>query len=206
MLTRLTGTLDSVGQGVVVLSAGPLAYEVHVPACDAPRLAGRIGEEVTLHTLHYLESQGQGSAMLPRLIGFDSPRARSFFQLFTTVKGMGYRKSLRALAMPFEEVALAIQQQDYAKLQALPEIGKRTAQTIVAELSEKVESFLPSGADLAAPATGAVTALSGPAADAVNVLVQLGETRQRAEALIARAARQLGEDAGADALVTAALH
>jgi Holliday junction DNA helicase RuvA len=205
MLTRITGRLESVASGLAVLSVGPIAYEVHVPACDAPRLAGRIGEELTLHTLHYLEAQGQGSSLLPRLVGFDSPHDRTFFQLFTTVKGMGYRKSLRALAIPFAEVARAIHHQDHAALQALPEIGKRSAQTIVAELSEKVEPFLPQGVEQAGVPPGATVPTSGPAADAVDALVHLGEPRQRAEALVAKAARDLGEEATADALVTAAL-
>ncbi len=206
MLTRLTGLLESVAQGVVVLDCGPIAYEVHIPASDGPLLAAKVGETVALHTLHYLESQGQGASMLPRLIGFQSQQARAFFLLFTTVKGLGYRKALRCLCLPFEEVALAIHQQDHAKLQTLPEIGKRTAQTIVAELSGKVEPFLPSGAEAGRPAQFSVAMATGPQADAVDALVQLGEPRQRAEALVARAAREVGEEAGADDLVTAALH
>lgn len=205
MLTRLTGLLESVTEHVAVLDTGSVAYEVLIPAGDGPLLARQVGQTVALHTLHYLESQGQGAAMLPRLIGFQSPQARAFFVLFTTVKGLGYRKALRSLCLPFEEVALAIHQQDHAKLQTLPEIGKRTAQTIVAELSGKVEPFLPSGAAFAAAGLPPTATVTGPLADAVDALVQLGEPRQRAEALVARAAREIGEEAGADDLVTAAL-
>lgn len=204
MYTRLTGILEEAGDGRAVVNTGAIAYEVLIPACDEAKLATMIGSEVTLHTLHYLEAQGQGATMLPRLIGFASRRDRAFFRLFTTVKGIGYRKALRALAVPFADVAVAIHNKDAAALCLLREVGKRTAETIVAELHGKVDDFLPP-----AGATRADTVVVLPADkivdDAVAVLMQLGESRQRAETAVARAHRDLPPEAGTDELVTAAL-
>ncbi len=53
---------------------------------------------ITLTTFQYLESQGQGSSVIPRLVGFQSTAEREFFELFTTVKGIGNRRALRAMA------------------------------------------------------------------------------------------------------------
>ena len=54
-----------------------LARQVLVPAYLAERLAGDRGRTVTLHTMEYLEAQGQGSSFIPRIVGFGTWRVRS---------------------------------------------------------------------------------------------------------------------------------
>jgi len=157
-----------------------LAYEVMVPACDVERLSRRAGQEVTLHTIHYLEGDPARGSQQPRLVGFANETDRDFFRLFTTVKGVGIRKALRALVRQPAEVAAAIANKDGKFLVALPEIGKRTAEQIIAELSGRVDEF--AGAGFAAPAEE----LPEAATEALAVLVQLGERRADAAALIER--------------------
>jgi len=141
MISRLHGELVHVDDGVAELRAGDVVYEVLVPAADEERLRGQIGATIEFHTLHYLESQGQGTSFRPRLVGFRSPLERDFFELFTTVKGIGNRKALRALQMPFGMIAEIIARRDVAMLTTLPEIGRKTAETIVVELKGRVDRF-----------------------------------------------------------------
>jgi len=183
MIARITGLLDELtGVGALVATAGGLWYEVLLPAADMERLGGRIGKDVVLHTIHYLEGDPSHGAQTPRLIGFLSPEDRAFFRLFTTVKGIGNRKALRALARPVGEIAAAIAAKDSRFLTQLPEIGKRTAEQIIAELSGKVEAFATSGTVV----SSAPPSLSESASEAVAVLVQLGERRADALALVDR--------------------
>ena len=113
MISRLSGTLiRTTEDGRALLRCEAITYEVLVPAADVPGLADREGAAIEFETLHYLESHGQGATMLPRLVGFSTERDRSFFELFTTVKNIGYRKALRALQLPFDEVADAIAAKD----------------------------------------------------------------------------------------------
>ena len=183
MIARITGLLEELsGGGALVATAGGLWYEVLLPAADIERLGGRIGKDVVLHTIHYLEGDPSHGAQTPRLIGFLSPEDRAFFRLFTTVKGIGNRKALRALARPVGEIAAAIAAKDSRFLVQLPEIGKRTAEQIIAELSGKVEAFATSGNVV----TSASSALSEAASEAVSVLVSLGERRADALALVDR--------------------
>jgi Holliday junction DNA helicase RuvA len=209
VIASLEGELISAEDGVALVQVGAMSYEVLVPAADVPALAGRRGAVVRFVTLHYLEGQGQGSSFWPRLIGFRSADDRDFFELFTTVKGIGVRKALRALQRPFAEVAAAIARRDEKALTALPEIGKKMAETIVVELKDKVARFTATagGGKGAAPTEGgaSVTALAGAAGDAVIVLVQLGEPRPMAERLIERALQVEGDKAAAEVLVAAAL-
>ena len=143
------------------------------------RLARRVGQDVVLHTLHFVEGDPTRGMQQPRLIGFASEDDREFFRVFTTVKGVGVRKALRAMVRPVGEVAAAIQGKDTAFLVSLPEIGKRTAEQIIVELDGKLDAF-------AGPAPEPEPELSEPAAEAVAVLVQLGERKPEAQALIER--------------------
>lgn len=193
MIVRVTGVVESVeGNRVVVAPPGiGVAYEALTPRFFADALVERLGHTVTLHTLQVMESQNQGASFTPRLLGFASPEDRRFFELFTTVKGFGARKALRALAAPVPVVARAIVERDLRALQELPEIGKRMAETIVAELHGKVEGFLGSaggaGAVVAEGKPGAGGGLGGAAAQAVSALVRLGETTADAERMVRKA-------------------
>ena len=183
MIARISGRLEEVADGAALIdTGGGLWYQALVPACDVERLSRRIGQTVILHTIHYVEGDPSRGQVHPRLIGFASETDRAFFGRFTTVKGIGIRKALRAMVRPIPEIAAAIQAKDAGFLVALPEIGKRTAETIIAELHGKVEEF--AGDLSAAPAEG--PAFSEAAAEAVSALVQFGERRPDAEALVQR--------------------
>lgn len=190
MIASLEGTLISVRQGRARVRCGAITYELLVPAADEARLAQETGAELAFETLHYLEAQGQGSSMIPRLVGFGSTGDRAFFELFTTVKGLGAKKALRALAMPFSTIAEAIANRDVDLLKSLPEIGKRTAESIVAELSGKVDGFIELKPGGVTPTDGS-EALDGTRTemcrDVINVLTELGETRVAAVQLVERA-------------------
>jgi len=180
MIARLTGRLEQVSSAAVLLDVGGgVWYEVLVPAFDVERLSRRLGQEIALHTIHYVEGNPAHGVQTPRLIGFSSETDREFFRVFTTVKGIGVRRALRALARPVGEIAAAIQAKDSKFLVALPEIGRRTAEQVIAELHGKVETF-------AAQAPPARPEMPEPAAEAVAVLVQLGERRADATALVQR--------------------
>ena len=186
MISRIDGELVGVRNGRVELRCGSVTYELLVPAADQERLGGLAGEPVSFHTMHYLESQAQGAAYLPRLIGFPSAEARAFFEVLTSVKGLGPRRALRALAVPFPTIAAAIAAADLRTLTALPEIGRRIAETMVAQLRGKVDRFVE------VKPQGGVAGLDPlTVADAVATLMKLGEPQAQAQRLVEQA---LAED------------
>jgi len=187
MIARIQGRLiELIGDNALIELDNGLTYEVLLPAYTSARLGGSIGQAISLHTLHYVESQNQGATMLPRLAGFESPMDREFFLLFTTVKGVGNRKALRALALAPAQIAGAIADRDAATLQSLPEIGKRMAETIVATLSGKVEPYVaassyPTDGPVDKKDESAGTPVAQPIRrEALEVLMQLGENRLQA--------------------------
>lgn len=194
MIASVAGTLEHVDEDRVLLRVGPIVYELLVPAADVERLRGLAGDDVTFHTLFYFEGDASGGGGLePRLIGFMRPEDKRFFEKFTTVKGIGPKKALRALVAPVGEIARAIEEKDARALCQLPQIGKRLAELVIAELSGKVQAFATAAADengrRGAGGGGAATMARRPPAeeDAIATLVALGERRGDAEALLERA-------------------
>jgi len=185
------------------LGAG-MAAEVLVPAYLAERLGAEVGASLTLYTVLYLESQGQGTSFLVRLLGFSTPSDRAFFNLFTTVKGIGNKRALRAMAAEPGVIARAVRDRDTRTLQQLPEIGKRMAETVIAELSGKVDSFVGEDRE-AGPAAEVKGGLGRAAVEAIAALVALGESEAEAEKLVRRALTRPGVGDSADALVAMAL-
>lgn len=164
--------------------------------------AGDLPDPFTLHTHEVYEGQGQGTSFVPRLLGFASASDRAFFELFTTVKGLGARRTLRVMAREPAWIAARITSQDAKGLTELPEIGKKLAETVIHELGGKVEAFL--GAEVGAIAGEVKTgSRSGPAGEAIEALVALGQMRSDAERNVDRAVASLGSGAGADELVGA---
>ena len=112
-----------------------------IPEFTRRQLQSQIGQEISLHTIEYLEGNPMQGRMTPRLIGFLSEVEREFFELFCSVDGVGVKKALRAMVRPVKEVATAIEEQDAKALSSLPGIGPAMAERIIAKLRRKVPKF-----------------------------------------------------------------
>ena len=108
MISALTGTLLSVDEDRVHLRVGAMIFEALVPASDVPLLQAGVGEEMTFHTIFYLEGDASGGSLDLRLSGFLRPEDNQFFEKFITVKGIVPKKALRALLYSAGEIAQAI--------------------------------------------------------------------------------------------------
>ena len=183
MIARIQGTLELAAEDHILVNVGDISYEVLVPAADIPHLQTRVGQRVALFTMQYLEGNASFGQLAPRLLGFLREQDKNFFQLFITVKGIGPRRALRSLAAPVSQVAAAIVRKDAKFLTGLPEIGKRTAEQMIAELSGKVDLYAgPS--DTAAPVKHTDEQIN-----AIAALTALGERRAEAENWVDRACR-----------------
>ncbi len=205
MISAISGELRAIEGGRIELAVGPMVCEVMVPASDGPTLAGRVGQTLTLFTIFYLEGDAARGNLEPRLLGFLRADDKRFFERFITVKGIGPKRALRALARPVGEIARAIEARDTRFLVGLPEIGKRTAEQIVAELAGKVGPFALGGTGSEMGADGAPLAPTGrwsaAEEDAIAALMALGEKRGDAEGWLDRAKRSNPEATTTDRLL-----
>ncbi len=123
MITKITGQLVELADDELMLKVGALEYQVLIPEFTRRQLQRQIGDEITLHTIEYLEGSSMQGRMTPRMVGFLSQIEREFFELFCEVDGVGTRKALRAMVRPVKEVATAIEEQDTKTLCSLPGVG-----------------------------------------------------------------------------------
>ncbi|HEX5443526.1 MAG TPA: Holliday junction branch migration protein RuvA [Pirellulales bacterium] len=141
MITKITGRLLTIDDDALTLGVGAFEYEVRIPEFTRRQLQSRLGQDVSLHTIDYLEGNPAQGRLTPRLIGFLSEVEREFFDLICSVDGVGVKKALRAMVRPVPEVATAIEEQDAKTLSSLPGVGAALAERIIAKLRRKVPKF-----------------------------------------------------------------
>ncbi|MBW3597485.1 MAG: Holliday junction DNA helicase RuvA [Planctomycetes bacterium] len=141
MITKISGNLVSIADDRATLGIDAFEYQVMIPEFTRRQLQHLVGENVQLHTIHYLEGNPAQGRVSPRLVGFTNEAEREFFELFCSVDGVGVRKALRAMVRPVQEVASLIEEQDAKGLSALPGVGPATADRIIAKLRRKMPKF-----------------------------------------------------------------
>jgi Holliday junction DNA helicase RuvA len=197
VIAGIEGQLVQLGTETALVKVGGVTYEVMLPGYCVSALAGQIGADVSLCTMEYYEGSLGGGNLIPRMVGFLSPIEREFFSEFTSVKGLGIRKGLRALSIPIADVAGAVEAGDEKMLMTLSGIGRKMAQTLVAELKGKLQGFAFGSASARVPPTK----LKPFQVEALEVLVAWGEKRNEAMELVEQASQKHPEIQTAEELV-----
>ena len=181
MISKITGKLLSVGESNLTLVIDAFEYQVRIPEFVRRHLQRRVGQDVSLHTIQYMEGNPMQGRLTPRLVGFLSEAEREFFELFCSVDGVGATKALRAMVRPVQEVADMIEQQNVKGLSTLPGIGPATSERIVAKLRRKVSKFalLVTHDD-----SGQTDVASDVVGDTFDVLRSLGHSESDARRLL----------------------
>jgi holliday junction DNA helicase RuvA len=191
VIASVRGQVLSRLPGEVVIEAAGVGYRL---AVSSETLSGvpRVGDTATLHSHLVLRDDGM------HLYGFSSESERELFLMLIGVQGVGPKVALAVLSggAP-RELLNAIASGDTARFQAVPGIGKRTAERIIVELREKV----------AGKATDDIvvrrTASDDPRTLAREGLLGLGFTLQEADRLLDQAGGETPEELIAGALKAA---
>ena len=197
MIARLEGKLIKLDTNSCLLQVGQVGYEVLLPGYCVAALSDRIGSEISLCTMQYFEGTPGGSTFVPRMVGFLSSGERDFFTKFISVKGIGIKKGLKLLSVPIATIAAAIENADDKTLIQLPQVGKRMAQQMIAELKGKLQSYAV-GAEVAGRVEPAFKPFQ---AEALEILIAWGEKRVEAMEFIELACQRHPEAGTAEELV-----
>ncbi len=139
MIRYLSGQLLSLDKDRATILVGGIGYEVLLPAYVMYELRenSKIGENVSLY-ISYNQTEKQPK---PLLVGFTRELDREFFELFISVEDMGPSAAVKALAIPINQIAKFIENNDVNRLKSLKGIGERKAQKIIATLKGKVAKY-----------------------------------------------------------------
>ena len=135
MIVLVEGEILSKQQDSVVILCAQLGYEVKA----TPRLIQSlpaVGNTVRLHT-YLLVREDEHS-----LYGFNNAQERELFVQLMRVSGIGPRLALTMLAAQEpDSLVLAIRSQDSKALSSIPGIGKKTAERLLLELTDRLQSW-----------------------------------------------------------------
>ncbi|MAW59729.1 MAG: Holliday junction branch migration protein RuvA [Planctomycetes bacterium] len=194
MYEFLRGKIVELGDGWLVLDTGPVGYHLLVSRQTATACA--IANEAQLLTHYHVTESSQA------LFGFASPAERALFRRLLQVNGVGPSSALGLLsAMPPDQLARTILDEDLKALTSIKGVGKKTAERLVIELRDHL-------GELAAPQAGlpggGVSASGGD--ELAQVLMGLGSAPREAQKLAAAAREALGPQADFQELLRHALH
>src|SRR5215210_8025353 len=174
MIASVTGEVLVRRPDYVVIDAAGVGYRLAVSAETLKSVPAR-GKRASLHA-HLVTREDSLS-----LYGFASEEERDLFLHLTSVGGVGPKVAMAALSGgPVRELLRAIAGGDAKRFQAVPGIGKRTAERIIVELREKVAGQIEGDADGA----GAIDGDQEPRTLAREGLLNLGYTPVEAEKLL----------------------
>lgn len=131
MIAHIRGVVAEKFAGSVIVDVAGVGYEVAVPQGDYE--AVQLDSEIKLFTYHHLREQAE------ELFGFSSLAAKKLFELLITVQGVGPKAGLAILSLgAAEQVRNAIANSDASYIQKATGVGKKTAERVVVDLSDKV--------------------------------------------------------------------
>lgn len=131
MIAHVFGKVAEKVANSVIVDVHGIGYEIQVPLGDYERAL--LNEEVKFYTYHHIREQSQD------LFGFSSLAAKKLFELLITVQGIGPKAALAILSLgDSETVRNAIANSDTVFIAKASGVGKKSAERVAVDLSDKV--------------------------------------------------------------------
>lgn len=131
MIAHVFGKVAEKFNGSLVIDVHGVGYEVSVATNDFDAVI--LDQEVKFYTYHHVREQSE------ELFGFSSLAAKKLFEMLITVQGVGPKAALAILSLgDAEQVRNAIANADSGFVQKATGVGKKTAERVVVDLSDKV--------------------------------------------------------------------
>lgn len=179
MIAHLRGKLISKHPNQAIVEAGGVGYDVVISVPTFSELPG-LNAEVSL----FIHTHVREDALA--LFGFLRAQEKQLFEKLLSVSGIGPKLAITILSgMQAEAMIAAIKGNNIASLTRIPGIGKKTAERMVLELRDKLDTF-----SVSAETTAAATPVEE---DVISALVNLGYQRPLAEKALARLGNVSGE-------------
>ena len=174
MFNSIHGTITQKLPDSVYILSSSVEWDISVPATDIAKLPA-VGEECRIFTwLYHREDQ-------MKLYGFASSERRDTFLELIKVDGVGPKGALKIMGgISQEDLEEALEAEDLVRLEAVPGLGKKTAQKMILALKGKIVR------GKAAPAS--------PYGDLIEALAGMGYDRRSAGEALSKAEAGLSTD------------
>lgn len=177
----LSGKVIEKNLGSIVIDVNGVGYEVKISGCDYDNIS--LDKEVVIYTYHHIREQSQ------ELFGFLNKNSKFLFEQLITVQGVGPKAGLAILSIgDFESVRSAIARSDSKYIQQASGVGKKTAERVCVDLSDKVgvpskmsADFVQTEIDTADEAIEALVSLGYTVTDAIHALEKIDKNLSTSE-------------------------
>ncbi|MGM0767382.1 MAG: Holliday junction branch migration protein RuvA [Pseudomonadota bacterium] len=191
MIGRIRGTLVEKSPGQALVECAGLGYEVDIPFTTFFHLP-EPGEEVTLHTHFAVREDAQS------LYGFASRLDRDLFRLLIRVNGVGPKLAVGILSgLDAQQFIRCVEARDANSLVKLPGVGKKTAERLLIEMTDRIGQLEGQFAPVSSMTTGeagdgasAAMVVHAPKDEAEAALIALGYKPQEAAKAISKVAEE----------------
>jgi Holliday junction DNA helicase RuvA len=163
MIGSLHGRLAAKHAPHIVVECAGVGYEVETPMSTFLELP-ESGADIFLHTHMLVREDAQ------ILYGFATNEERTLFRVLIKVNRVGAKMALGILsALSVNDFRRCVEYEDAKTLAKVPGIGIKTAQRLIMEMRDKVES-------VGAPSLqgAAISVASSPRSEAFDALIALG--------------------------------
>ena len=185
MIALLNGELLTKTTQTVVIDVAGVGFEVFIPLSTFYALP-ELHDKVTLEIYTHIRTD------ILTLFGFHTTLEKELFLMLISVSGIGPKLGLNVLSgIGPQDLLQAMAGSDAARLQAIPGVGKKTAERIALELKDKASKAL--GSLELAPGLIVEAEDKRMMEDAVSALVNLGYTPKTARPAIEKARLKTAE-------------
>lgn len=131
MIAHVFGeVVEKYGSAVIIDVVG-VGYEVQLTSIEYDK--ANLSDKIKFYTYHHIREQSQ------ELFGFSSLTAKKLFELLITVQGVGPKAALAIMSLGETEIVRnAIASSDAVFIAKASGVGKKTAERVVVDLSDKV--------------------------------------------------------------------
>ena len=173
MIAHIKGLVEEKFGSSVILDVNGVGYEIMVSALDYDNV--ELGEERKFYTYHAVRETSE------ELYGFSTLAAKKIFELLISVQGIGPKVAMAILSLAeAEEVRNAIANADAAFIAKASGVGKKSAERVIVDLSDKVGIPSHYGATETVPRNGVAVESD----EALDALIALGFPLKEATAAL----------------------
>ena len=131
MIAHIFGKIDEKFDGSIIVDVNGVGYEMGVTTPDFENV--RLGETKKFYTYHAVRENAE------ELYGFSSLAAKKLFEMLISVQGIGPKAGIAILSLAeVEDVRNAIANGDTAFISKASGVGKKSAERVIVDLSDKV--------------------------------------------------------------------
>ncbi|MDR2370260.1 MAG: Holliday junction branch migration protein RuvA, partial [Treponema sp.] len=172
MFNSLYGTVTGKHLDSLRIETGGVEWDISCPALDMEKFPEPGGEGRVFTWLYHREDQ-------MKLFGFADERRRATFLELLKVEGVGPKGALRIMGgISQDDLEAALENEDIARLEAVPGLGKKTAQKMLLALRGKLAAAAPAAAEK-------------PYGELAAALAEMGYDRKQAAEALAKADAEL---------------